>query len=78
MILNRFLRIENFEKNRTLSTSEFVLPPDEKRNYIKSYLFQTYDPEFNDTVCPVCKKEFPLMIHLRGHLQEVHLKTLKT
>ena len=69
-LLYRFLQIENFEKNNEISGSLFSL---EERNYIKSYLFQTYDPKFNDTVCPVCKKVLSSMTYLRTHIQEVHL-----
>ena len=73
-VLDQFLQIENFEKNNEISIFLFSL---EERHYIKSYLFQTYDPEFNDTVCPVCTKVLCSVPYLQRHIQEVHLNIRK-
>ena len=73
-LLYRFLQIENFEKNNEISGSLLSL---EERNYIKSYLFQTYAPEFNDKVCPVCKKVMFNVEKLRTHIEKVHLNIIK-
>ena len=71
VILKGFRRIENFEENNEKITG-YLLSPEEK-NFIKNYWIQTYDPEFNDTVCLVCKKDFYNLRILQLHIEKVHL-----
>ena len=71
VILKGFRRIENFEENNEKITG-YLLSPEEK-NFIKNYWIQTYDPEFNDTVCLVCKKDFYNLRTLQLHIEKVHL-----
>ena len=73
-VLDLFIQIQNFEKNNEITG--FLLSVEE-RNYIKSYLFQTYAPEFNDKVCPVCKKVMFNVEKLRTHIEKVHLNIIK-
>ena len=75
VILKGFLRIENFEENNEKITG-FLLSPEEK-NFIKNYLIQTYDPEFNGTVCLVCKKDFYNLHTLQLHIEKVHLNKIE-
>jgi len=73
-VLDQFLQIENFKKNNEISGFLLSL---EERSYIKSYLFQTYEPECNNTVCPVCIKVISRMDVLQRHIKEVHLNIRK-